>query len=170
MGTPPAVSCGFHGLIEGNWTPLHPKSIDVAVAGRAAADKGVVESSLLDPKSSGPLGYLRASNRLRRLASALENAAGATGASAGAAPSLSLLLVESGLWTRFSRTPQGYAAQIHVPGAQAGDAIAVTSEAVIAAILEGRIGAADAMGRSLLVFDGPAPAIREAADLLARAY
>jgi len=145
--------------MDGNWTPLHRNSLSVALAVRAAADRRVVDAALLDPKAGGPLGYLRASNRLRQFGTMLAGTAGPT----DPATPVTVLLVESGLWTRFTWTLQGYTPQIHVPGPEADDVVAVTSEAVVAAMLDGRIKTSQALERGLLVFDGPEPEARRTA-------
>jgi hypothetical protein len=158
---PPAVACGFDGLMEGNWTPLHPRSIDVAAAVREQADKGLLDASLLDARSAGPMGMLRATKQLRGLG--LRFTQGAV--SASTAPSMAVLLVESGLWTRYTRTAEGITPQVHVAGPDPVDAVIVTSEAVITAVLAGRLTARQAFDRGLVVVDGPAKAAREAEAL-----
>jgi hypothetical protein len=57
-----------------------------------------------------------------------------------------VLFVESGLWTRFAAG----AAEFHAAGPQPGDAVIVTSEAVVAAILDRRMSADQAVERGLL--------------------
>jgi hypothetical protein len=118
-------TCGFHGggLDSGTWVPLHPKSLEVAIAVREAADRKLVDPALLDAKAAGPLGYLRATTRLRQFSLVVEKRPTA------------VLFVESGLWTRF----EDGAPQFHAPGPQEGDAVIVTSEAVLAEIIAGRM-------------------------------
>jgi hypothetical protein len=133
----PASACGYHATLDGaSWVPLHSKSLDVAMAVREAADRKLVDPALLDVKAAGPLGYLRATTRLRQFGLTLERPT-------------SVLLVESGLWTRFEKGVP----QFHAAGAQEGDAIIVTSEAVVAEILAGRMSVDSAAERGLIVSD-----------------
>jgi hypothetical protein len=133
----PAIACGYHGTLDGaSWVPLHAKSLDVALAVREAADRKLVDPALLDVKAAGPFAYGRATARLRQFGINLERPT-------------SVLLVESGLWTRFEKGVP----QFHTAGAQEGDAIIVTSEAVIAEILAGRMSVDSAAERGLMVSD-----------------
>ena len=113
---------------------MHPRSIDVALAVREAADRKLIDPALLDARAAGPLGYARATKRLRDF-----------GLTLNGKPTV-VLFVESGLWTRFA----GGAAELHATGPQPGDAVIVTSEAVVAAILDGRMSAGEAAQRGLL--------------------
>lgn len=133
----PASACGYHATLDGSsWVPLHPRSLDVAMAVREAGDRKIVDPALLDAKAAGPLGYVRATIRLRQFGLNLERPT-------------SVLFVESGLWTRFERGMP----EFHAAGAQEGDAIIVTSEAVVAEILAGRMSMDSAAERGLLVSD-----------------
>ena len=60
----------------------------------------------------------------------------ANGAAGG---SVAVLLIESGLWTRYAVTPLGMAAQPHVAGPLPGEAVIVTSEAVLRALVDGAL-------------------------------
>jgi hypothetical protein len=98
----PASACGFHAALDGaSWVPSHPKSVDVAIAVREAADRNLVDPALLDAKAAGPLGYVRATSRVRQFGLTLESPT-------------SVLFVESGLWTRFEKGVP----QFHAAGAQ----------------------------------------------------
>jgi hypothetical protein len=130
-----AGACGFHGALGDGFSAMHPRSLDVAFAVRDAADAKLVDPALLDPQKAGPLGYLRATARARDFWLRL-----------GEAPT-ALLFVESGLWTRFVKG----APEFHAAGAQAGDVVIVTSEAVIAEILADRMSIPQAAESGLLV-------------------
>lgn len=54
-------------------------------------------------------------------------------------PSLSLVLVEPVLWTRFERGANGLHARVHVSGVEPGDLVLVSGEAVISEIAKGRL-------------------------------
>ena len=79
---------------------------------------------------------------------------------------MTMLFVESGLWTRYSPTQQGITRQVHVQGPEQGDAVIVTSEAVIAAVLGRRLSMRQAIARGLITFDGPANAARARMTLI----
>jgi hypothetical protein len=64
------------------------------------------------------------------------------------APPMSLLLVDAGLWTQF------HPLAVHAAGPRPGDAVILTSDAVLAAVLEGRLPAQLALERGLIVVDG----------------
>jgi hypothetical protein len=131
-----AGACGFHGVMGDDLTAMHPRSLDVAFAVRDAADRKLVDPALLEPQP-GPLAYVRATARARDF-----------GLRLGEAPT-ALLFVESGLWTRFVKGVP----EFHVAGALPGDVVVVTSEAVVAEIVAGRMSAGKAGEQGLLVIE-----------------
>lgn len=155
----PAAACAFDGTIGLNLAPAHPQALGVAMSVRAAADAGVLDAALLDPNAAGTMGFVRANHRLYRLGMSFA-------ASDEAMPPLAVLFVESSLWTRYA----GSLPQVHAPGAEAGDVVAVTSEAVVAALLDGRLSGADAVRRGLISLDGPPEAVQRAGQALDAAF
>lgn len=135
-----ALPCGFHsatGLDSASWGPLHPKSLDVAIAVREAGDRKLVDPALLDVKAAGPLGYARATRRLRDFSLTLDERPTA------------VLFVESGLWSRLEKG----VVQPHVRGALPGDVVVVTSEAVVAALLDRRLSLPQAIEKGLIIVE-----------------
>ena len=65
-------------------------------------------------------------------------------------PSVSLLFIDSKLWARFSPGPQGYELQVHTSGALPEDIVIVTSEAILAAVLDGTMLAQKALDLGLI--------------------
>ena len=69
-------------------------------------------------------------------------------------PSISLLFIDSKLWAKFSPGPQGYELQVHTSGASPEDIVIVTSEPILAAVLDGTMPAQKALDLGLIAIDG----------------
>jgi hypothetical protein len=149
----PAVACGFDSPLGNTFTPMHPKSIGVALAVRDAIVAGVIEPAT-DPAVAGRAGYWRAVGHLTTLQRALSSAR------AESRISVSVLFIDSGLWARLTSAPNGFAMDVHTDGAKDGDLVVVTGEPVLAAILDNRLSVAAALERGVMALDG------EAADLM----
>lgn len=65
-------------------------------------------------------------------------------------PSVSLVLVEPVLWTRFERGDGGLHARVHVSGAEPGDLVLVSGESVISEIANGRLTVGQATKTGLI--------------------
>ena len=143
-----ANSCGFDSPLGDGFSAMHPRSIAVAVAIRDAVDAGVVEHSVLDPIVPGAAGYWRAVQHLNALQRLV--AAGRT-----ATPSpISVLFIDSNLWSRLSPSLQGLDIAVHMADKQPGDAVIVTSEAILAAVLDDRLPIAAALDYGLIAIEG----------------
>ena len=147
--TGPAAPCGFHGAIGNNFSAMHPKSIDVAFAVRDAVVAGVIESPA-DPAAAGRAGYWRAVGHLTAFRAAL------SAERREANVPISVLFIDSGLWARLTPSVEGLQMDVHTEGEQPGDVTVITSETVLAAILDKRLPVADALERGLIVIDGEA--------------
>jgi hypothetical protein len=147
--TGPAAPCGFHGAIGNNFSALHPKSIDVALAVRDAVVAGVIEQAA-DPAAVGNAGYWRAVGHLTTLHAAL------AGIRKEASAPISVLFIDSGLWARLTPKADGLTMEIHTAGVQPGDVAVITSETVLTAILEKRLPVADALESGVIAIDGEA--------------
>ncbi len=158
----PALPCGFDAPLGNTFTPMHPKSLAVAFAVSDAVASGAIERAA-DPAVAGQAGYWRAVGHL----TALQRALSATHAEGGAA--VSVLFIDSGLWARLTPTANGFAMDVHTEGAKDGDVAIITSEPVLAAILEKRLLAADALQRGLIVVDGEGAAVETTSRWLAAA-
>ncbi|CAN7715544.1 hypothetical protein LJR234_006200 [Mesorhizobium amorphae] len=73
--------------------------------------------------------------------------------------SVSLVVVEPMLWTRFDQGPDGLRTKIHVSGAQLGDLVLVAGEAVIAEIAARQLTFGQAVERGVVRLYGSAPQI-----------
>lgn len=144
-----AAACGFDAPLGNTFTPMHPKSLAVAFAVRDATVAGAIEPAA-DPAAAGQAGYWRAVGHLTALQRVLSAAH-----SESAAP-VSVLFIDSGLWARLTPAAKGFAMDVHTEGAKPGDAVVVTSEPVLTAILDKRLPIAEALARGLIVVDGEA--------------
>ncbi|MFN6961335.1 MAG: hypothetical protein ACK4N6_03755, partial [Rhodocyclaceae bacterium] len=97
-----AKACGFDGIMLNGFEALHPKSIDVSIAIRAAYDAGIVDKSAIEPITPGSAGYWRAVGHLTGLQRAL-----IFDEASPDVPAFSVLLVDSSLWSRISSDPAG---------------------------------------------------------------
>jgi hypothetical protein len=156
-----AGACNYHGeslgVFDGNFRALYPKSSVVYFAIMDAVDQGLLERSAFEPAASG--GYWNAVARLDEIARRLQ------AASTPGGPAMSLVFIESDLWARYESGPQGYAVTVHTPGPRAGDVMVVTSEAGVAAMLDGRMPVTVALERGLIALDGE-DAARDAVERL----
>jgi hypothetical protein len=159
----PAAACGYHGVLGDGFSAQHASSMNVAFALRDAADAGVIEPKQLNPKFADMLALHRATQRLEKLREALQHTA--DGASP---PAFSLLLIESGMWNDFSVEGEAVRLKVHVDAPARGGAAVVTGDAVLAAIAAGRLSAAEALRRGLVVVDGPPELAQALAAALAR--
>jgi hypothetical protein len=142
-----AQACAFDGLLGPGLTAQHPRSIAVALAIRAAVDEGLIGPDAVSPIVPGGAGYWRAVSRLRAFELPLIAAAERTG------PVISILLVDSSLWARLAPARDGMALEIHTPAARPGDVAIVTSEAILAAVTDGRLTFDAALDRGLIAID-----------------
>ena len=152
-----SLGCGYEAG-PGGITTAHASSIPVALAVRAALDAG-----RLDPLADapGPLALVRANGALRSFSAVLDDAPAET-------PAVAVVLVEAHLWSRMLTGPGGVRFEAHVNGPAPGDAIVVTSESVLRALLAGKLRWSDALAAGLVVVDAPAEGRARVAQLLAR--
>ena len=160
---PPARACAFDGgasagLFDGGFEALYPKSSTVYFAIVDAVDQGILEKSAFQPVTPGPSGYWQAVGHINSIGRRLSAAAAGCSQPEQA---ISLVFIESNLWTRFEPGPQGFGMTAHTPGAREGDGVVVTSEGGIAAVLDGRLPVRVALDRGLIAIDGE-PAAAEA--------
>jgi hypothetical protein len=153
-----AHACGYHTGSAAALTVAHPASLPVAMAIAAAVSAGRLEPL---PEAPGPLALSRANATLRAFAHVV---------TAEATPPLSLVLVEAHLWARMTGDAGDARFDAHTAGPQDADAVVVTGEPVLRALLDGRIAWADAVAAGLVVVEGPPPARERLATLLAHRF
>ncbi len=156
-----AGACNYDGAAGA--AAKYPRAIEIATALRDKSNAPILDTRLVAPTFANMLGYHRAVRRLQRLRESLERAVldqRLTG------PGFSLLLVEAGLWSRYMPDAEGVSIAVHTAGPQPADALVFTGEAVIEAIVSGRLAPDEAFRRGLIVVDGAAVAIRDVSVLL----
>lgn len=149
--SPQTVSQGFL-----NW--LYPDSLHVV--GAISREVAARRLPLANFDQTGPDLFGR---RFKLTATALEQFGDMLRvASPGPSqPSVSLVVVEPMLWTRFDQGPNGLRTTIHVSGAQPGDLVLVAGEAVIAEIAARRLTFGQAVERGVVRPYGTAPQIAQ---------
>jgi hypothetical protein len=158
-----ANACGYDGVSAAAIAARYPRAAEVAAALRHPANAQLLDQKLVSPTFVNLMGYHRAIRRLQRLRDSLEHAVLDQHLPS---PAFSLLLVEAGLWTRYAPDAAGVSIMPHTAGPQATDALVFTGEAVIEAIASGRLSAAEAFRRRLVVVDGAADAGNQVAAWL----
>ena len=147
-GGQPIFACGFDGLLGDGFSAAHPKSIPVAFAIADAVAAGIVDK--VAPIVPGSAGYWRAVKRLSTFQRLLS-----VDKPSGAQPrNISLLFIDSQLWARFSSGPQGYDLQVHTSGPSPNDVVIVTSETILASVIDGTMEAQKALDLGLIAIDG----------------
>ena len=137
-----ALACGYHGLIGNPFQASYPGSVGVAIATRGAIESGAIP----EPKSAaGALGLARSRRWLETLQVRL--------ADQGLPDRLAVLVVDSGLWSRFTHDGQAAALRFHTAGPERGDQVLLVSEAALAALSAGAMRFNDARQRGLARLD-----------------
>ena len=160
-----AAACNYDGSPGAG--PTYPRAAEVRAALQRPSNAQVLDKQLVSPSFVNMFGYHRAVRRLQRLREALERVGGQA-----AGTSFSLLLVESGLWSRYSPDTEGVSIAVHTAGPQPADVVVLTGEAAIEAIASGRLSAEEALRLGLILIEGSAsakvaPLLRAALDLTA---
>lgn len=149
---PVASACGFDGLLGDQFSAQHPKSLPVAFAINDSVAAGIIDKGALAPIQPGQKGYWRAMMRLEHFAALL-----AETVDQGKLPHVSVLLIDSQLWTRLRAGSTGYEIEPHARGPAPGDAVVVTNEFILAAITEGSLSARRALDIGVVAVDGESP-------------
>jgi hypothetical protein len=158
-----AIACDF----EGDKVSVRPeRAVEVATALGDAADAGFLDKRLLKARPGDMFAYHKVVRRLEGLRGSL--ARGMPHQVFSVRP-FSVLLVESGLWSRYVPGASDVAMTVHTDGPGAYDAVVLTSEAVIAALAAGTITVDDAWRRGLVVIEDPLQAPQRVSALLTSA-
>lgn len=161
-----AHSCGYHNSVDLargmlNWA--YPNSLYVRTAVWKAEDAGILPKRASEP-GKDLFAYQRVAMAMRSYAELMSKSHSAADEMQG----LSVLLIESVLWTRFVRTTEGYSVQIHAEGAAPNDVVMVTDDKVMISLVAGTITPRIAREHGLIRLYGPADRIENVADLLDR--
>jgi hypothetical protein len=120
------------------------------VALRSAADSGVINAAALEAPSNGAASYSDTVSRLQ----ALRKALAASPAAAELPVSFSLGYVESDLWSRYSQSDGKVRIDIHTNGPARGEAVVLTGEPVLTAVLAGSLSVDRALADGMILIDG----------------
>lgn len=153
-GVTAGLACGFDGRLGDGFSALHPKSLAVAFAISDAVASGAVDRAAAAPIEPGPKGYWRAAGHIE----SLERRLVATPATLAKAPKISILFIESRLWSRLVASGQGYDVQMHVAGPTPGDLVIVTNETILASVLDGALAPRAALDLGVIAVDAAPPA------------
>jgi hypothetical protein len=92
-----------------------------------------------------------------------------TGKPRAAAPEFSLLLVDVALWSRIVPHPEGFQLVVHTDRPASDEPAVLTVDAVLRAVLDGRLSASEALNRGLVRVEAPIDAKLKLFDLIAAA-
>jgi hypothetical protein len=149
LGVAPAIGCGFHPAMEVQLDSMYPGSLSVAVALRSAADNGLIDAAALEAPGKGTALYSDSVDRLH----AFRKALAASPAAAELPTSFSLGYVESHLWARYSQSDGKIRVDVHTDGPAEGEAVVLTGEPVLTAVLAGRLSVDRALADGLILID-----------------
>ncbi|MCY1286003.1 hypothetical protein D9M70_349610 [compost metagenome] len=156
------LGCGYDGMAV-DLATAHPASLPVALAIFDAYEARLLARPI---PLQGGFGLRRAQVMLDKLRSALAPTASA-GAGAGG---FSLLLVEPGLWTRFDGAGAELRMTLHVPAPPEGESTVITGEGVLRALVQGKLGAEQALQAGLIQVLAPAPQREQLTSALLKAF
>lgn len=145
---PGARACGYDGQAV-DLALAHPSSLSVALAIQQAYQAKRLARPLPLP---GGFGMRRAMAMLDKLRLAL--------GTPSAPAAFSLLLVEPGLWARFTVREGAWQVQLHTPPPSGEESAVIIGEGVLLALQAGRLRPEPALAAGLLRIEG-APAARQ---------
>jgi hypothetical protein len=171
----PAAACGYHGgsgLGLGMLNLAFPDALHVRTAVWMAQQDGTLARPAASPEAPDEasarllamLRYRETVQSLDALRARLERAR-----DGAPAPSFSMVLIGSLLWTRYDASAAQVAMSAHVDGPRRDDVVLVTDAPVVAALVDGRLSPAAARERGLIRLYGPADATHDVAALVERA-
>jgi len=153
-GPTAGLACGFDGRLGDGFSAMHPRSLAVAFAISDAVASGAVDRAASAPIEPGPKGYWRAAGHIE----SLERRLAVTPETLILAPRISILFIESQLWSRLVSSGQGYDIEMHVAGPTPGDLVIVTNETVLASVLDGALAPRAALDLGVIAVDAAPPA------------
>jgi hypothetical protein len=152
VSTGTADACGYHQPVDmerGILNLIYPNALYVPTAVWQAQ-----QTKLLGPtdavQAKDPFAFHGVARRLETLGERL------AGAAPGELGGLSLVLIDSMLWTRYTLAYGKALSVVHSDGPALGDAVVVTHELVVRALVEGRLDGERAMAMGLIRLYGDA--------------
>lgn len=153
-----ALACGYHpGLSSDTFDAAHPRSLAVAVALHRAQTDGLLPGEPATPALQGFPGadYRHAVRELQQVQERLARVAprfDKETAGRDGSWRFAFVFVRSRLWAQYTIRPDGASIEIHTPPARPGEAVALSDEAVLGAILSGKLALKTALDAGLLQF------------------
>jgi hypothetical protein len=140
---PVAVGCGYDGMMSNPFSESYPGAVGVAIATSNAYDKQTLQAL---PAINPSIGFLRTNRYLQDFRNRLE-----TQAQFKKDNSLAILLVDTGLWSRYRHSEGSLIVEPHIASANPNELVVVASEASFAALLSGELPVETALKDGLLV-------------------
>ncbi|MFQ2290929.1 hypothetical protein ACK323_05335 [Aeromonas enteropelogenes] len=135
-------TCGYDALYPNPFEQSWPGALDVAMATAAAVNDDRL--ARLSPLT-GEAGFTRSQAWLQALKNRFQQA--------GVRGGISILLVDSGLWSRL-RGKESLLLQLHTPGPHADDRVMLLSEAALDALLAGTLTIETAVQLGVVTLQG----------------
>lgn len=135
-------TCGYDALYPNPFEQSWPGTLDVAMATAAAVNDDRLARL---PPLTGEAGFTRSQAWLQSLKSRFQQA--------GVRGGISILLVDSGLWSRL-RGKESLLLQLHTPGPHADDRVMLLSEAALDALLAGTLTIKTAVQLGVVTLQG----------------
>ncbi|WP_421179706.1 hypothetical protein [Aeromonas enteropelogenes] len=135
-------TCGYDALYPNPFEQSWPGALDVAMATAAAVNGDRL--ARLSPLT-GEAGFTRSQAWLQALKNRFQQA--------GVRGGISILLVDSGLWSRL-RGKESLLLQLHTPGPHADDRVMLLSEAALDALLAGTLTIETAVQLGVVTLQG----------------
>ncbi|WP_421203900.1 hypothetical protein [Aeromonas enteropelogenes] len=135
-------TCGYDALYPNPFEQSWPGTLDVAMATAAAVNDDRLARL---PPLTGEAGFTRSQAWLQALKSRFQQA--------GVRGGVSILLVDSGLWSRL-RGKESLLLQLHTPGPHADDRVMLLSEAALDTLLAGTLTIETAVQLGVVTLQG----------------
>ena len=159
-------ACGYHdpvNLGRGMMNWVYPNSLYVQTAVWQAEDAGILPSRAAEP-TKDLFAYQRIVQAMRAYGALISKA----DVAAGEMPNLSVVLIDTLLWTRFVRTGDAYAVEVHAEGPSPNDVVMVTAGKVIFSLVDDTLTSPIAYDRGLIRLYGRRDAVEMVKDHIDR--
>ncbi len=149
--SPRADACALEPSFQGGSLVSHPGALGVAVAFADARRQGALKTDI-SQNVPNDVRLRRMVADLQRLRSTLTK--GRAASSDRSSARFSLMLIGPSLWSEFLVSPSGILARYHIAGPGAGQAVVLTHNTVLLAMLKGDLSLGQARNLGLIAFSG----------------
>lgn len=140
---PMVLACGYDGLMNNPFSENYPGAVGVAIATSHAYDEKILQRL---PAINPSIGFLRTNRYLQDFRNRLE-----AHVNFEKDTSMAILLVDTGLWTRYRHSEGSLIVEPHITNANVNELVMIASEASFAALLSGDLPVETALKDGLLV-------------------